>query len=92
MCNGSFERLLQEVEQVTCWDCGQEFKATGLVIDGKPACKRCSIHHVTHAKFDARCPLCQLERRVAQKESLRLEAWQQSRKEKESKDASNSGR
>jgi hypothetical protein len=81
------DRLPWEVDQVTCWDCGQVFNATGWSADGNPVCARCLNHRSFHLKFDPRCPLCHLERRQAQKESLHLEAWQQSRLEREVKDA-----
>jgi len=92
VCVDHADPLFRELEQVTCWDCGQEFKVTGLSIDGKPVCKKCSIHYSLHLKFDPRCALCRLEKRMAQKDSLRLEDWQQTRQEKETKNASNCDR
>jgi hypothetical protein len=90
MSSEPVNRLSKEVERVACWDCGQEYKATGLSIDGKPVCSRCFNHHDSHFEFDPRCPHCLLEHRIAQKDLLLLEAWQKSREQRETKDASNS--
>ena len=79
-----------EVSHLTCWECGQDYEDTGWTSNGKPVCGNCLIHHDGHRFFDPRCSLCQFERRIAQRESLRIEAWHQSRQEREIKDASNS--
>ena len=89
MSSEPVNRPFWAAEIVTCWECGQDYEDTGCACNGKPVCGNCFIHYDCHRIFDPRCPLCQFERRIAQRESLRIETWQQSRQERETEDASN---
>jgi predicted amidophosphoribosyltransferase len=71
--------LSMEPEHLTCWGCGEDFKATGHYIEGNPVCPKCLHHYVSHELFDPRCSLCRLEVRNAARESYQLESWQHNR-------------
>ena len=81
MSNEQINRVHMEVVDVPFWDCGKEFRANGIFVDGKPMFKRRFVHQDTYLEFDSRCAVCQIERRLAKNESLLLEAWHQSREQ-----------